>query len=172
MEPTRYSYSYRQQSSWTRTLILLSLLQALLSISEPTAIVVGAKQLVSASPHNIHPLRFSSGRSTADGVIYRVRGGAGSESSEKKKKNRTAASAPIKRKKKTASGSASKDKKKKKKASSTGTDAQTNKNKKGIGKALKERDAAQVLGDAIRDRAEQLCGRVHYLNASTSLWLR
>jgi hypothetical protein len=158
MEPTRYSYSYRRQSGLTRTLILLSLLQALLS--GPTAVVVGAK-LVSASPY---PSRFSSG--TTVGVIYRVRGGAESESSKNKKKNKSAASAaaaPTKKKKKTTSDSAStsKDKKKKKIASAATkkrkaptTDAPTN--KKEIDKILKEKDAAQVLGDAIRDRAEQL----------------
>jgi hypothetical protein len=158
MEPTRYSYSYRWQSGLTRTLILLSLLQALLS--GPTAVVVGAK-LVSANPY---PPRFSSG--TTWGVIHRVRGGADSESSKNEKKNQSAASAAApnkKKKKKTTSGSvsASKDKRKKKIASAatkkreaTSTDVPIN--KKEINKVLKEKDAAQVLGDAIRDRAEQL----------------
>jgi hypothetical protein len=162
MEPTRHSHSYKQQSTWTQTLILLSLLQALITLSGPTAIVVGAKKLVSASPHTIYPPRFSSSRSTTANVIYRVRGGDESESSGKKKRNKataSAAAAPTKKKKTTsasASVSTSKDKKKKRKTSSSSTDAPTKKNKKEIGKALKEKDAAQALGDAIRDRAEQL----------------
>lgn len=161
MEPTRCSYSYRWQSSWTLTLILLSLLQALLSISGPTAIVVGAKQqLVSSSihPHH-HSLRFSPGRSTTAGVIYRVRGGAESESSKKKNTNKTtssASAAPTKKKKKKATSvSAPTKKRKKRKASSTSSDAPAT-NKKEISIFLKEKDAAQALGDAIRDRAEQL----------------
>jgi hypothetical protein len=142
--------------------MLFSLLQALITLSGPTAIVVEAKQLVSASPHTIHPARFSPGRSTTASFVYQVRGGAESESSGKKNKNKTAASAaasPTKKKKKTTSGSvsASKDKKKKRKTPSTSSDdAPTKKNKNEIGKALKEKDAAQALGDAIRDRAEQL----------------
>jgi hypothetical protein len=156
MEPSRYSY--RWQSGWTQTLLMLALLQAFQTpLLGPTVVVAANKLSASCSP-----LRFSSPPTTL-GVIFQVRGGAKADGPRKKNKKKAAAARKKKsasasvatKKKKTASTSAPKDKKKKKSVSAD-ADADAPTNKKKIEKVLKEKDTAQALGDAIRDRAGQL----------------
>jgi hypothetical protein len=126
-------------SGWKQALVTLALVRAVqgssgalhaspLSLSVSEAIAPLTRRFASFAPATTTPSDASTSTGSLD-ALYQIRGG-GKADAPKKKKKRT---------KKTSTKNSNKDNK-----------------KKIIESVLKEKDAAQALGDAIRDRAEQL----------------